>query len=211
MSKILCLLPICCFPTNKESIKNNERLQQYISGFKKFFEYIELMNNHNINIYIFDNTIDKNDTLPQELLELIPSNVVILNDIVNNYGCINKGAGLIETWLYLKHIIEQYDYLIHFEPKQLLINFDFIESFLQNKTNLFTWGCYQGFNTGLFCIECKILLQYITNVDIVGMVKKYICIEHNIFQFLDKNNIDYNIRDKMNLIWYPYNGNPTIM
>jgi hypothetical protein len=163
------------------------------------------MNNHNVDIYIFDNTIDKKDTLPKELLEIIPDNVKVINDHANKYGGINKGAGLIESWLYLKDIIEQYDYLIHFEPRQLLINFDFIESFLQNNDNLFTLG--QGnkhFNTGLFCINCKILLSFITNVDINNMVHNRISIEYMFFDFFNENNIQYTIVDKMNLIWYPY-------
>ena len=203
MSKILCILPICCFPTNKDTYIGNERIQQYINGLNKFFEYIEIMNNHNVDIYIFDNTIGKNDTLPKELLEIIPSNVKVIHDHANKYGGINKGAGLIESWLYLKNIIDQYDYLIHFEPRQLLINFDFIESFLQNNDNLFTLG--QGnkhFNTGLFCINCKILLSFIVNVNIHNML--HISIEYMLFDFLNENNIQYTIVDKMNLIWYPY-------
>jgi hypothetical protein len=205
MSKILCLLPICCFPTNKYTFIGNERIQQYIAGLNKFFEYIQIMNNHNIDIYIFDNTIDKNDTLPKELLEIIPDNVKVINDNANKYGGINKGAGLIESWLYLKDIIEQYDYLIHFEPRQLLVTFDFIQSFLQNKSNVFTLGGdNKHFNTGLFCIECKVLLKFIVDVDIIYMMRNVISIEYMVFNFFNENNIPYIIMDKMNLIWYPY-------
>jgi hypothetical protein len=205
MVKTLCILPICCFPTNKDTFIGNERIQHYINGLNKFFEYIQIMNNHNVDIYIFDNTIDKKDTLPKELLEIIPDNVKVINDHANKYGGINKGAGLIESWLYLKDIIEQYDYLIHFEPRQLLINFDFIESFLQNKSNVFTISKdYTQFNTGLFCIECKVLLLFIENVNIHNMVYNIINIEYMLFQFFNENNIQYTIVDKMNLIWYPY-------
>ena len=201
----MCILPICCFPTNNDTFRGNERIQQYINGLNKFFEYIEIMNNHNVDIYIFDNTIVKNDTLPQELLEIIPDNVKVINDNANKYGGINKGAGLIESWLYLKDIIEQYDYLIHFEPRQLLINFDFIDFFLQNNDNLFTLGGYdKHFNTGLFCINCKILLSFIVNVNIHNMIHNRISIEYMLFDFLNENNIQYTIKDKMNLIWYPY-------
>ena len=205
MEKILCILPICCFPTHNDTFIGNERIQQYITGLNKFFEYIEIMNNHHVDIYIFDNTIDKNDIFIKELLEIIPSNVKIMHDHVNKYGGINKGAGLIESWLYLKDIIEQYDYLIHFEPRQLLINFDFIEFFLQNKSNVFTLSAdYSQFNTGLFCIDCKILLLFITNVNIDNMIYNVINIEYMLFQFFNKNNFPYTIADKMNLIWYPY-------
>lgn len=205
MSKILCILPICCFPTNEYSCKGSERIQQYIDGFKKFFEYIEILNNYNVDIYIFDNTIDKNQVLPQEILEIIPSNVKIINDSVNNYGGINKGAGLIESWIYLKNIIEQYDFLIHFEPRQLLINFDFILCFLQNNANTFTFSKDQTqFNTGLFCIDCKILLYLISNINIEFMINNIISIETLLYNFFIENNIQFIVKDKMNLIWYPY-------
>ena len=130
MVKILCLMPICCNPIHKDSCKGEERIQHYVNGFHKFFEYSHLLNEHNVDIIVFDNTIDKTDNLPQELIDVIPNNVKIINDHVNQYGYINKGAGLIEMWKYLRDTIQEYDYLIHFEPRQLLIDFSFIDFFL---------------------------------------------------------------------------------
>jgi glycosyltransferase involved in cell wall biosynthesis len=40
MTKILCILPICCFPTNNNRNESDERIQQYISGLNKFFDYM---------------------------------------------------------------------------------------------------------------------------------------------------------------------------
>ena len=202
-NKILCIMPICLYPSNNMSNKGTERINQYINGLNKFFEYIELLKKFNVDVYIFDNSIDKNEKLPQELIDIIPDNVTILNDNVNNYGCKNKGAGLIESWVYLKNIIEKYDFLIHFEPRQLLINFNFIEYFFENQENLFAYGAGTNhFNTGLLCIRCGLLIDYIKNVDIQMMVEKYVSIEYDIYNFFINNKIPYNIRDKMELIWY---------
>jgi hypothetical protein len=206
MTKFICILPICSNPTNCESVTGEKRIQQYIDGFNKFFEYISVLNDNLVDIYIFDNTVDKNSKIHDRLLEVIPPNVTIINDIVNTYGKRNKGAGLIEMWRYLRDIITNYDFLIHFEPRQLLLNFDFIHLFFENPNNLFTYGENKiHFNTGLFCINCTILLSFIDIVDIEYMSYNSICVEYLIFDFFIENKIPYNVTEKMNLIWFPFN------
>jgi hypothetical protein len=205
-------MPICCNPTHTDTCKGEVRMQQYINGFCKFFEYSHLLNEHNVDIIVFDNTIDKNDDLPQELIHVIPSNVKIINDHVNHYGCKNKGAGLIEMWKYLRYTIQEYDYLIHFEPRQLLIDFSFIEFFLSENCNLFTYGGNRNhFNTGLFCISCPILFRFIDYVDINLITNNYASIEYIIYDFFVNHNIPFEVCDKMNLIWYPYQVKEIIM
>ena len=203
--KILCILPICINPTNTSSNKGLERIEQYISGLNKFFEYIDILNKYTVDIIIFDNTINKTEKLPEKILNIIPDNVKIINDNVNNYGCINKGAGLIECWNYLNNSIKQYHFLIHFEPRQLLLNFNFITNFLENPRNLFTYGANNNhFNTGLFCISCNLLLSFINRVKLDEMCNKSISIEYSLFDFFKKNNIPYNLIDKMELVWFPH-------
>jgi len=203
MTNILCVLPICLYPSNRMSNKGTERINQYINGLSKFFEYFDLLKTFNVDVYIFDNSIDKNEKLPQEILNIIPDGVIILNDNVNNYGCKNKGASLIETWIYLENIIEKYDFLIHFEPRQLLQNFNFIGYFLENQENLFTYGTGANhFNTGLFCIRCSILIDYIKNVDILLMINRCVSIECDIYNYFIHKGLLYNVREKMELIWY---------
>ena len=212
MTKILCLMPICCNPIHNQSTKGSERLQNYVNGLRKFFEYSHLLNQHNVDIIIFDNTIDKSSNLPQELLDIIPRNVKILNDNVNEYGSKNKGAGLIEMWKYLRSTIQEYEFLIHFEPRQVLIDFSFVEFFLSEYCNLFTYGeNRKHFNTGLFCISCPILLRFIDCVDINWMIINFVSIEYIIFDLFIQNNLPFKVRDKMNLIWYPYQEKERIM
>ena len=210
MNRILCVLPMCLYPSNRMSNKGTERINQYINGLNKFFEYIEFLKKFDVDVYIFDNSIDKNEKLPQELLDIIPDGVTILNDNVNNYGSKNKGAGLVESWIYLENIIAKYDFLIHFEPRQLLQNFNFIQYFLENQENLFTIGknllAYGNnmnhFNTGLFCVRCSTLIDYINNLDINVMINNSISIEYDIYNFFKNNKIPYNVRDKMELVWF---------
>jgi hypothetical protein len=209
--KILCILPICINPTNNSSNTGLGRTEQYITGLNKFFEFIEILNNYKVDIIIFDNTINKTESLPKNILDVIPDNVKVINDNVNNYGCINKGAGLIECWNYLNSSISQYDFLIHFEPRQLLLNFNFITNFLENPRNLFTYGENNNhFNTGLFCISCKVLITFINSVNLHEMCQKYISIEYILLDFFKKFNIPYCLTDKMELVWFPYLSKPII-
>ena len=119
MVKILCELRICTNIKNTKIFKVGQlakediRLKQYVDGVKKFIELNKkYIDEKKIDVYITDNTIDKNKTLPKPLLDIIPENIKIITCVNNNYGCINKGAGDIEQWLYCKNLIKRYDYVV---------------------------------------------------------------------------------------------------
>jgi len=209
--KILCVLPICLKPTNLKSQEDTKtRTEQYRNGLNKFFEFnINTFNKYNIDIVIFDNTINNIIDISDNIIDIIPKNVKILFNIVNNYGCHNKGAGLIETWLYNKELISQYDWFIHFEPRQLLKSNQFIESFLEKPRNLFTINInVKHFNTGLFCIQTKTLINYINNVNLNNMSSNSISIENDLYLYFINNNISFDTLNKMDLIWFPMNHIP---
>lgn len=213
--KILCELRICTniqdsylFKTN-QLVNNELRLQQYITGINKFIE----LNNKNINeniidVYITDNTISSENTLDKLLLDIIPKNVKIITCINNNYGCFNKGAGDIEQWLYCKDLIKEYDWIIHFEPRQMLLSNQFIDSFIENPRNLFSLGgpyntkdlnSNYHFNTGLFCIESKLLIEFINGINLHTYKES---IEYTFFNFFKNKNYTYDIIDKLDLLWH---------
>ena len=202
-NKILCMLPICCYPANPYSNNGEERIQQYVKGLTKFFEYNDILKKHGVDIYLVDNSINDGDSLPRDILAIFPDNLKINTSLNNTFGAINKGAGLIEQWLYCKDIIVQYDWFIHFEPRQLLLNFNFINDFLENPRNLFTLGNNNlHFNTGLFSIQTNHLLYYSTKCILKNMVIKSISIEYDLFNYFKHNNIQYDILDKMELVWF---------
>ena len=217
MVKIIVELRIC---TNIEKThlfnnnlieNNNKRIQQYRKGILKFIELNKkYINNQDIDVYITDNTIQDNQTLSKHLLDIIPNNFKIITCFNNNYGCYNKGAGDIEQWLYCKKIIEEYDYFIHFEPRQLLIDNQFIDNFMKNPRTIFTYGSGKNhFNTGLFACKTQELLQFINIFSPKLLVEKHLGIEYAIYHFYN-NKIPYDILDKMNLIWYPSNTNSLV-
>jgi len=203
-NNIICILSVCLYPTNIGSVVFAKRLDQYVDGIKTFFEYNNILIENKVDVVIIDNSIINDELcIPDEIIDKIPGNVKIITHPNNNYGKYNKGAGLIENWLYCNNILQNYKWLIHFEPRQILKSFNFINSFLENKKNLFTLGNEKNhFNTGLFCIEINVLLEYIKKNNVINMINHYISIEYDIYDFFINNNITYELKDKMDLIWY---------
>ena len=218
MTKIICGLGISINIENTPLFKkgelttNNKRIQQYIDGITKFIELNKkYIDDKIIDVYIHDNTSENKTDLPNTILNIIPNNIKIIPAINNNYGCKNKGAGIIEQWVYCKKIIEKYDYFIHFEPRQLLIDNQFIDNFVKNPRTIFTYGNGKNhFNTGLFVCKTQELLKFINEVPPSLLVEKSLSIEYVIYNFFKNYNIPYDILDKMNSIWYPYPSNTNL-
>ena len=177
-------------------IPKTKRIKQYQNGINKIFEF-----NKDCDIIIADNGNNFNFKLNGK--------ITVIKNNPNNYGKINKGAGLIEIWRNNIELLKKYDYIIHFEPRQLLINNDFINDFIKNPRNLFTIGKEQNhFNTGLFCIKSSTLLQYIRLNSPQLLVVKKLGIEYSLYHFFLRNKIHFDTREKMNLIWFPTDHPP---
>lgn len=199
---ILLELRICTNIKNTKLYKRNQlspedtRLKQYITGLKKVFEYKAILDKHNVQVYLTDNTTTDID---KRILDVLPDNVKVVTCVNNRFGSKNKGAGDIEQWTYCKDLIKEYEWFIHFEPRQLLQNFNFITNFLNNPRNLFTMNRNSSrFNTGLFCIKSKLLLGYIKHTPPPKLKGN---IEDDLYHYV-KNNDSFDLLDKMELIWF---------
>ena len=122
-------------------IPKTKRIKQYQNGINKIFEF-----NKDCDIIIADNGNNFNFKLNGK--------ITVIKNNPNNYGKINKGAGLIEIWRNNIELLKQYDYIIHFEPRQLLINNDFINDFIKRNTVL----CFRSITSKSII---KILLYFI--------------------------------------------------
>jgi len=190
-------------PKNPYMSSGEQRIQEYVSGIRRFFKYEKEFMKNGIEIYLADNTIDEDQVLDKKIVNIIPEYVKIKTCLNNDYGCRNKGAGCIEQWKYCKEDIAESEWFIHYEPRQLLVNFNFFESFFKNPRTLFTKGkaTQPHFNTGLFAIKSKNLIDYASSVNLEEMVEKQIGIEYSLHNFVMKNNIEYDLEENMNVIW----------
>jgi hypothetical protein len=181
------------------------RNQQYIDGINSVFKYKEILDKYGVDICLSDNTISDVSNIPHEIMSIIPNDIKIITYVKNTYGSINKGAGLLETWGFCIDIIKHYDWVIHFETRQKLENFDFIKNFLESNRNLFNEGDpihSKHINTGLFCIDSSVLLKYIRETPPASLIYPPVSIEYDIFNFIKRNNIHYDKMDKMGLLWH---------
>jgi len=117
----------------KDRVEN--RINDYVSGLKSFFD--KLGDNKKYNIVFVENTYDSEKDLPKEILNIIPEGTFLFVKSKNDYGKINKGGGIIEMWKEYLDQISQYDYFFYYEPRMILDDSSFLQSFLDNPRNYF--------------------------------------------------------------------------
>ena len=174
---------------------------QYVQGLKSYFK----LHKENIDsckdVYIVDNTVLNKSKLDKRLLEVIPEEVNLIFTHKNNYGKLNKGAGLIESWEHNKELIKQYDFVFYHEPRQELINFNFYKKFMSNPNNLFLAPEISNqFLTGTMILKSKDLLEYIENSPASKLGPYGISIEGDIYEHFKEKS--YNTVEKIGIKWY---------
>lgn len=183
----------------KEStLRPEKRVLEFVSGFKSVFS----CKFDDLDYILTDQTVGYLEEIDNRITKLFPEYLNTFFTKNNKYGCINKGAGLIEVWINNLELIKKYEWFLHFEPRLELKSFDFVESFLKKPRNLFTLGSGSNhFNTGLFGIHVDYLVKYCETTNLDSMVSNNISIEYSIYDFLNSNKIPYFIENKMGVIW----------
>lgn len=190
---------------NKKGVSNGkERTEQYINGLKKFFSYSFYENkNLNVTTFLCDNTTENKEEIDIEIINIIPSNVNYILKKKNNFGQFNKGAGLIEFWRENREELKKNDWVMYFEPRLILNSPDFINSFLENPKNMFTYNADSNhFNTGIFSIKTSDLLRFEESINLFDMVNNFWSIEDLLYKFFLKENIEFYTFDKMGVTWH---------
>lgn len=119
----------------------------------------------------------------------------------NVYGKYNKGSGIIECWRAHRDLIEQYDFIIHFEPRQQLLSSEMIDDFLSSPRNLFTMGAEGNhFNTGLFMISSGLLVKFIGEYTPQQLIFRNMGLEYALFEFMSDR--PYSLARRMHLLWH---------
>lgn len=216
MNRTAIFLPTAFVTTSPEKADREQRIAQYISGFNQVSEFVS--KHDNFDVFIVDSTVENESEIDERLVKAINSihnlkgKFLFLN---NTYGKINKGAGLIVQWKYaLSRISDEYEYVIHFEPRQKLTNFSFFERFISNPQNYArSWFpkakrfrifpiTMRQILTGMVALNKKDMERYCNSVDLDKMVRNRISIEDDIFKFLEENKIKYQNVEKLGISWH---------
>jgi len=195
----------CAFSTkefnHKAFISEGEnRVLQFTEGFKSFFKLFDKSVDSYEDVYIVDNTIKDKNEIDKRILDVIPDGVNFIFANVNNHGKNNKGAGDIEGWNYNKELISKYKYIFHHEPRQILLNFNLYESFLEHRTNVFCNNNHEQFWTGTWGMETKLLMEYLNFRSAESLSKGSICIENDLYDFF--KNKKYKTVEKVGVLWH---------
>ena len=102
------------------------------------FKHNDYFVSNGIDIVYVDNTISNLDDLPG-IKNIIPPNVTCVFKENNIYGQKSNTAGCFEHWVLSKDMWEKYDYIIHFEARQILKSRKFFEEFLKAPVSTFGW------------------------------------------------------------------------
>ena len=214
--KTALLLPTAFITTSPTRPDREERMSQYIGGFERISEFVST--NDQFDVFLVDSTVASEEEIDPRLLQAIKSikNLKGIFLFLNNeYGKINKGAGLIVQWKYaLSNISDDYEYVIHFEPRQQLKDFSFFERFIAKPQNYAkSWFpvvmkfkifpiTLSQILTGIFVLKRKYLERYCNSVDLVKMVRNRVSIEDDIYEFLKNNNIEFCNVEKLGIRWH---------
>ena len=172
---------------------DDSRIEQYCNGLYSFYNVFSQINSEykvNCKIILVDNTISSIDEIPSNLLSVIGKETEVVLFKKNYYGKFNKGAGLIEAWRECDEIISQYDYFFHHEPRMILNDSKFMQSFLSSPTNMFSLEKENelgyGVRTGYFGSNVEDLRSFYQSVDIDDMVNRSISIEYMMFDYFSR-------------------------
>ena len=116
----------------------NVRIKQYENGLKSILKHYYFFKDNNIDIIFVDNSIDNLNDYPT-IKNLLFEDIKIITKNFNDYGKKNPSAGVFEHWLISKDVWKNYDYLIHYEIRQVLTNINFFEEFIKEPISMFGW------------------------------------------------------------------------
>lgn len=183
---------------HRYSYTGEDRINQFINGFNSFFDNFK--KRPDTDVCVMDGTINSLDLIDERIIEIIPSYVNYELHLKNEYGARNNGAGIIEAWNLHEEMLKKYKWIIHFEPRTTLRNFDFFNKFYADKRSLLALDdTGQQFYTGLFSLSTELLLNF-SRLDLDWMVENSISIEKILYDYM--NDKPKEIVESAGVVWF---------
>lgn len=168
------------------------RINDYINGLESFFN--KLGDNNTCDVVFVENTCESEEDLPNKIFDAIKEGTFLYVKKKNDYGKINKGGGDIELWKEYLDKISEYEYFFHYEPRMILEDSSFLQSFLNNPRNYFCVEdntTFPAVKTGYFGVEVKDFIEYCNSVDLENFVENGVSIENSMRSFFENKNTDF--------------------
>lgn len=224
-NKHLLILGTAFNPTQKQvTAFGDERIRQYVEGLDKIAQLAERF--PIFDYILVDNTITPEWNMPdrinQALLKIPNLKTVMFSG--NTLAEKNKGAGVLVALKKLQEqgLLEPYEYCLYFEPRQLLINFDFFERFAKKPANYFKIGGYRmlgktkpwpirallkifplyrkQLDMGLMSIETKAFETYIKQASPMQLAENNISLEDDLYDKLHR--LTFTEVKRLGFIWH---------
>lgn len=174
---------------NKNKCLDETRINHYINGLKKLFSYHTI---DKFDLLLVDNTIKNEEGIDQRIRDILPSRTIFRFCPDNDSS--NIGKGVILSWKYVLEDVKKYEYVIHFEPRQLLLSDYFFNHVLSMEKNVFKiWYNNTQIWTGLFCIKSNLLEQYVLSQNLRGSI------ENDLYIFIKTSKVDFIKIEKLDL------------
>lgn len=212
----------------KNANDSDKCLHQLIKGFG---DIKNLVNKYpdSFDLYWGDNTVKSSLRYNNELVSLasniphLKSKKLFFNNYYNPDGSPNKGCGVVAIWhkILPKVINKNYDFVIHFEPRQEIKNFSFFDRFIKKPNSYFktmrsqpdirAWRKYfppyvkREVWTGLFSCSTKVLLNYTNQKTSTGLNKlaeERFHVEGDLYNYLRENRTPFKPLSDLGLRWH---------
>lgn len=177
------------------------RKKQYIEGLRVFSRK---MKKYKLDTFIIDNSCPF-DSLPNRIKRIITKrNITYINNTPNNLGKRNKGSGLLEAWKDNLELLERYEWIIHFEPRQKMVDDKIVRSFIKEERIPYfkRRTRFGGLETGFFIMKSSDMIEWIKSQNALQLANSSGSLEHRIEAFLKFKNIAYKQVSDLGLLWY---------
>jgi hypothetical protein len=187
--KIALVLSTAFVTTAPGAPDRERRIRQYVNGFD---QVAAMCARHpGFDVYSVDNTVEDGSVLDKKLMTAIDAITSLKGRIHfsdNETGRINKGSGLVVQWgRILPDLAGKYDYTVHYEPRQHLVDFSYFERMEQRpdayicpyRDKVKLYGVVpltlHRFWTGFFSLRTSDLLDYVRSPDrrVLNTISQY--------------------------------------
>ncbi len=167
----------------------DKRIQSYIKGLEAL-NNIDIINNFD-DIYIFDNTVNNQKSMPKEIINVLPEEAKYFCNKNNKVGRKNKGAGMLETLQNNSKELLNFEKLFYFEPRLVINDSNFINEFLLSDKNYFSIESDKRVKTGYFGSNTYDLIQFLESTKVKNLIDKNLHIELLMYDFYANKSTEF--------------------